>query len=171
MPTTVDDLADLARNLVKAEDLVERAQAALDEATEHARLLREETIPGVMQEMGLDSVRLDSGETLSLKQEVYCSIAKGNKDKAFAWLEKHGHGGLIKTEVTILYGKGELKQATAFAATCIKKKLDTRLEQGVHAATLKAFVGEQIRNRKKIPLTLFGARPVWVAKLTAAKKH
>ena len=43
---------------------------------------------------------------------------------------------------------------------------DPALDQGVHAQTLKAFLKEQLSKGANIPLELFGARPVWTAKIT-----
>ena len=164
-------LTQLARDLVAADEAVDTLTEQLRVATERARVIREETIPNVFHEEGLQEITLDSGETLSIKQEVYCQIPANGKEKAYKWLESHGHGGLIKTEVTIEFGKGGLQKAAAFTAACLKKKMVAELSQGVHAATLKAFINEQIRTRKKVPLSLFGARPVWTTKIKAAKKH
>mgnify|MGYP003537638207 FL=1 len=164
-------LAGLAKSLIEADSEVDRITEELKAATERARVIREETIPNIMLEQELKEIQLDSGEKLSVKQEVYCQIPAGGKEKAYQWLEKHGHGGIIKTEVTISYGKGELKKAATFTASLIQKGLDASLDQSVHASTLKAFIKEQIKNRKRIPLSIFGARPVWTATITPAKKH
>jgi hypothetical protein len=51
--------------------------------------------------------------------------------------------------------------------------LDPMLERGVHPQTLKAFLREQLSKTREegddIPLDLFGARPVWVSKITPPK--
>ena len=44
--------------------------------------------------------------------------------------------------------------------------LQPSLDQSVHAQTLKAFLKEQLAMGTNIPLDLFGARPVWTAKLS-----
>jgi hypothetical protein len=164
-------LAQLAKDLIKADDTVADLEAKLKDATERARIIREETIPNFMLADEIKEVVLDSGERLKIDQEIYCQIPANGREKAYKWLEAHGHGGLIKTEVTVAFGKGELKKAAVFTAACLKKRLDAALDQNVHASTMKAFIKEQIRNRKKIPLATFGARPVWTTKIIAAKKH
>ncbi len=164
-------LARLAKDLIHAEHEVDRLTEELRLATERARIIREETIPNVMLEEEIKEITLDSGERLKVDQEVYCQIPANGKEKAYKWLNSHGHGGLIKTEVTISYGKGELKKAATFTASLIQKGLDASLDQSVHASTLKAFIKEQIKSRKRIPLSIFGARPVWTTKIIPAKKH
>lgn len=164
-------LAQLTKALIAADARVDDLADQLKKAEETARIIREETIPNVMLEEEIKEVVLDTGERVKIDQEVYCQIPANGKEKAYKWLEQHGHGGLIKTEVTIEFGKGELKKAAKFAATCLSRKLNAELAQSVHASTLKAFLKEQIRERKRVPLATFGARPVWTTKILPAKKH
>lgn len=164
--TTLTEMAELARAMVDADKAVEQAEATLKVATESARQLREETIPAAMQELGLEELKLDTGEKLSIKQEVYASIPKANQAEAYAWLEEHGFGGLIKTEVSTPFGKGELEAAMQLVERLQSEGLPAEASQSVHAQTLKAFLREQLAQAADIPLELFGARPVWTAKLT-----
>ena len=166
MSTTLDDVSRLANAMVDAEEDVKSKSDMLDRAKERLRVLKEEAVPGIMQELGLTYLTLDTGKKLSIKQDVYASIAAGDKDKAFLWLDEHNFGGLIKVDIKVSYGKGERDNAIEFYNQCTGLGLSAALSEGIHAQTLKAFLNEQIRNGAEIPLELFGARPIWVAKIT-----
>lgn len=166
MTISLDQMAALARALVDADASVEQAEVNLKEAKERARILREETIPSAMQELGLEEIKLDTGQKLSVKQDVYASIPSAQKDAAFHWLEENGFGGLIKVEVAADFRKGEADAALELFKELQQRGLQVGFDQSVHAQTLKAFLREQLAAGTNVPLDLFGARPVWTAKLS-----
>lgn len=166
MSISLDSMAALARALVDADAAVEQAEVNLKDAKERARVLREETIPSAMQELGLEELKLDTGQKLSVKQDVYASIPSDKKDEAYTWLDVNGFGGLIKVEVKTDYPKGEAAAALQLFQELQTRGLNAQYGQSVHAQTLKAFLREQIAAGSNVPLDLFGARPVWTAKLT-----
>lgn len=162
---SMNELAALAAGLVEAERATEDAELALKRAKENERSLREEALPLAMQELGLCKVALDSGQTISIKQDVYASIPASGKDDAYEWIEDNGFGGLIKTIISVQYGKGELDKAQELLEELQEKGLNPDIKRDVHAQTLKAFLNEQIGKGAAVPLDLFGARPVFVAKV------
>lgn len=166
MSISLDSMAALARALVDADAAVEQAEVNLKDAKERARVLREETIPSAMQELGLEEIKLDTGQKLSVKQDVYASIPSDKKEEAYNWLDANGFGGLIKVEVKTDYPKGEAQAALQLFQELQDRGLNAQYGQNVHAQTLKAFLREQIAAGSNVPLDLFGARPVWTAKLS-----
>ena len=167
MQISLNEMSSLARALVSADTRVDEAERLLKAAKEHARVLREETIPSSMQELGVESLKLETGETISVKQDVYASIPKAGMGDACEWLNEHGFGGLIKLSVDVSYGKGEQEQAMEVYNELVGRGLNATIDQGIHAQTLKAFLREQLAKGSNIPLDLFGARPVWVAKISS----
>ncbi|HET8689560.1 MAG TPA: hypothetical protein VFM18_23365 [Methanosarcina sp.] len=165
MAITLDEMSALANALIEADEGVDLADKSLKAAKEKARVLREETIPSAMQELGLESLKLSTGQTLSVKQEVYASIPAGNKEEAYEWLNQHGFGGLIKVSVDAQFSRGEAEVAAVLFQELQTRGLNVSLGQDVHAQTLKAFLKERIAEGDDIPLELFGARPVWSAKV------
>lgn len=162
---TMNDLSSLANLLVEADEEVEKAESALKAKKETARRLREEALPAAMQEVGMAKVTLESGKTISVALEVYASITNEKKPAAFQWLESHGFGGLIKTSVSVEYGKGEIEEARKLQSRLQSEGVMSEIDRSVHAGTLKAFLKEQLKDGKEVPLDLFGAMPVWVAKV------
>lgn len=165
MTISLSEMAELARALVQADADAKQAEEDLKAAKERARVLREETIPSAMQEMGLESVKLETGQTIKVAQEVYASIPVEKKDSAFNWLQEHGFGGLIKVEVSAKFGREANAQALGFFEELCDRGMDPKYDQSVHPQTLKAFLKEQLSSGANVPLDLFGARPVWTAKI------
>lgn len=156
-------MSELQRVVALAELLREqtaRVKMLKDELEqEQAALRRTETedLPELMRELGLSSLALSDGTTVKVVEEVSCSIAERNRNDAHAWLIEHGFGGLIKTAVTVEFGRGERENAELFAHS-IEDHHPTVVEQ-VHASTLKAFVKEQLGQGVALPFDLFGIFP------------
>lgn len=165
MNITLEQLVKVTQQLLDINAAVVKVEADLKLAKEKSRTLREETIPNAMTELGLTSLTLDSGQKLTISQEVYASIPADKLTDAFAWLNEHGFGGLIKTEVKTIYGKGERDVAYALMVELCDRGLSAQFKENIHPSTLKAFLKEQIRDGNPCPMDLFGARPVMTAKI------
>lgn len=165
MPITLDEMARLVRALEDADAEVAEQTAVLKRLAERARVFREETIPSAMQELGLAQLKLDTGETITVKQDVYASVPRENRDRAYQWLEDHGHGGLIKLTVATAFGRKESDEAVELYNKLAAEGVNPTLQQTVAPQTLKAFLREQIAAGEDVPLDLFGARPVWTTKV------
>ena len=87
---SLEELSALAQSLVQSERDAIEAEDRLKELKETARLLREETVPCAMQELGLTEIKLETGESISIKSEVFASIPSDKKEAAFGWLREQG---------------------------------------------------------------------------------
>jgi hypothetical protein len=166
------EMTALARALVAADKEVAAADRALKRANEKARRLREETIPSAMHELGVDELKLTTGETISIKQEVYAAmsgVSDEMKERAFAWLDENKFGGLIKSEVIASFSRGEKDVAMELLVKLKNLGLETVMQQGIHPQTLKAFLREQLAKGAPVPLDLFAARPVWTTTVKEKK--
>lgn len=161
----VSEISLLARQLVGAEKEVERAEDILKRAKEDARRLREEALPSAMDEAGVKELTLESGEKITVTTEVYCSIPVAKREEAFAWLESNNFGGLIKSDVSVAFDRGDKSKAEALVQRLAAEGLTPEMSTTVHPQTLKAFVKEQLAKGANVPLDLFGARPVNTARV------
>lgn len=155
----------LAELLLAARKNVERLEAELRTAKDEVRRLEQEDLPELMQELGLETFKLASGESVEVKQDVECGISEERRARAHAWLTENGFGGLIKTEVVARFGRDERDAAVEAA-----EKINGEMVERVHPATLKSFVKEQMEAGRAIPFDLFGIHPFNRVKITAAKK-
>lgn len=155
----IREVATLARRWLEASADVAAAEENLSK--KKARLEKIETIdlPEAIRETGLSELKLSTGEKVKVADDLSCGITAANAEKAFAWLIKNGNGALIKALVLTQFDSGDLERAQALVATLSKKKgLTVEFKRSVHPQTLKAFLKEQISQKKRIPLDLFGAR-------------
>jgi hypothetical protein len=167
---TLTEMSSMVSALLEADAEVERAEERLKMAKEVARIIREETIPSAMQELGLQNIVLDTGQSVKVVQDVYASIPESQKLQAHNWLDGNGFGGLIKVDVIVPFSKGEKKEAEELAWRIGNMGYNTTYKESIHAQTLKAFLREQLSAGKDVPLDLFGARPVWTAKIGLPNK-
>ena len=166
----LQEISALASAMVETEKEIEQQETVLSQLKERLRSIKEESLPMGMQELGLESFKLSTGETLSVKQEVYASIPVAQKTTAFKWLEDHGFGGLIKTEVATSFGKGDMELAKRAVQLLSDNGFEASLSQNVHAQTLKAWLKECLEKGVDVPLETFGARPCWTTVLKKAKQ-
>ena len=155
----------MAELLVQLRNNVERLTDELKTAKEDMRRVEQEDLPDLMQELGLQTFKLASGEVVDVKPDVECGISEERRARAHAWLTENGFGGLIKTEVIARFGRDEHDAAVAAA-----EKINGEMVERVHPATLKSFVKEQMEAGRAIPFDLFAIHPFNRVKITAAKK-
>ena len=162
---SLERIVALARLLRQHQATVETLTEELTDAKEALRKVEQEDLPELMRELGLELMRLEDGSTVEVVNEVQCAITEANRERAHAWLTDNGFDGLIKTEVSVSYGRGERPKAIVLAAS-----IGGTLKESVHPATLKSFVKEQMEAGTKVPFDLFSVFPYAKAKLKAAKK-
>lgn len=129
-------IASLAEEQVLLEDEITNLNEIINKKVGKFREIAEVKLPEAMRDVGLTSITLESGKTVTLKDNIYASISKARQEEAFKWLRDNGHGSLIKERV---------------------------VNESVHSGTLKAFVREQLQAGKPLPLKLFGVHEVTVA--------
>jgi hypothetical protein len=170
MNDILTQIAELSELLRQADADVAVLVTELQEAKEAVRRLQEEDLPELMREVGLSEIKLADGSSIKVVDEVDCSISEDRRARAHDWLTANGFGGIIKSAITVEFGRDEHDQALA-AAEKIHDVTgrDATLKEAVHPQTLKAFVKEQMAAGVSVPQELFGIRPYSKAKLTKAR--
>lgn len=149
-PISLAELSTLARAQLYAERAVAEAEKILQEKKNTLLRIREESVPMAMAELEMSTIRLSSGEEISVKQEVYCSISEANRDAAHAWLERRGFGGLIKTVVSVSFGKDEMPYAIALFEKLSGMKLAVTIETPTPPKKVGKKMVKQPPKKKKV---------------------
>jgi hypothetical protein len=156
---------------VQAELEVARARVRGLEADE-ARLSERE-VPELLEAEGLAGLHLDDGRELTTTSTVRASIPSpsgisrerdplrreamlARREEAIKWLVDNGHDGLLKTELSLGFGRGELDRAEEIARALHDQGFDAELTETVNANTLSAFVREQLEAGAALPLEALG---------------
>lgn len=168
------NLQSLQRKIQEAIDL----QAAADQMEEDLKavkrnlhVIRTSVLPDMMAEIGVEklvwngwSVKIDDFVSGSLPSEPE------KREKAIQWLEDHGAGGLIKTQLRLDFAKSQHNEALGLAEALRENGLAPQISSSVHPQTLQAYARERIRNGDDIDAELLGLFTGRVAKFTEGKK-
>ena len=96
----------LQEQIQQVKDLEER----LDQAKAAQRAMERETIPDMLAQAGLREMKFNAHGNfpafeIKIRPFARASIAASwepsRREEAFAWLDSHGHGDLIKTEIVL----------------------------------------------------------------------
>lgn len=139
-----------------AEQEVNRLMLELKRAQEAQLDISQRRLPELMDSLGLSTFKTTSGLAITIQEKIRASISQENKPKAFAWLEEHGFGGLIKRNVVIKFGRDQEEEAVQYLDTLRQDGKDAALDKTVHSSTLASFVREQLEEGKNIPVEVFG---------------
>jgi hypothetical protein len=164
MSGDIQRVVQLAELLMQLRSNVDRLESELATAKADMRRVEQEDLPDLMQEIGLETFKLTTGEVIEVKNEVECNISEERRAAAHEWLTSNGFGGLIKTEVVVKFGRDEHDAAVACA-----ESVGGEMIERVHPMTLKSFIKEQMEAGRAVPFELFGVRPFNKVKITLKK--
>lgn len=156
-----------AREQREAQELVDKAEEALELAKARFKRIAEVELPELMEAAQQRKLTTIDGFEVVLEEKIRGSIPKGKEEPAFAWLEKHGHDNLIKREFKIEFGKDEEAWAAKFQRDLAqrKKPLKVEVKRTVHPSTLASFLKEVLEAGEAVPLTTFGCYQQKVTKI------
>lgn len=166
---TLERLTALAMESKELEQKIATATVALEELKGKNDKILMGHIPTIMKTLGMEEYKLTDGSKVTVKEDVKCGITEANKPVAFDWLREHEFDGIIKTGVTLSFGKGEQDQVKSALDVLREKGFDPSISEGVHPQTLKSFVKEQLEAGTNLPLETFGVFEYKVAKIALPK--
>lgn len=167
----LQQLSVLIGKLHDAEMQVVLAEEELKKRQSTVRTLAEIEIPELMTRMGVKKFSTTNSLEVEVKDDVRASIKEADRPMAFAWLDEHGHAGLIKSEVVVAFARAEADKALVLQTELSGKYPgNVRQDQWIEAPTLKKFVREQLEKSVKLPEELFGVKKFKIAKVKDRSK-
>jgi hypothetical protein len=167
-PDAAAKLNAAAKMLVAQKDLVDRLEGDLKAAKVTYQQMSTKDVPDLMMELGQPTWTAGDYE-LALSDFVNGSLPKVNdpqgnpipggqerRDKAIRLLETYGAAGLIKTELSIEFGKSQHNEAIDLAERLKAEGHPVNLDSGVHPQTLMAFARQRIEDGQDIDLDALG---------------
>ena len=143
----LETIVNMARKQLALEIEIERTAQELQDLVDKHKRLTQTDLPDKMEEIGLEEVKLKTGQKITIKKDTFVNIPKAKKAKAFSWLTEKGFDALIKNDFKIVFGKGEQNRIKALVKVMGQRKLLKDLAYNInatiHPQTLKAFVKEQ----------------------------
>jgi hypothetical protein len=155
--TKLDKVARLANEANDLQEVVARKEEELKHAKKAHRKVTDEFLPEALEDLNLEKVVMKDGSEISVKPIYAASIPKNRLEEAYDWLRQHGHGDIIKNNVTVTFGKGEDQDAQAFMVLCGDQGFTPQQAEKIEPMTLKGWLREEVEAGHPIPMDLLGA--------------
>jgi len=155
--TGLESVAELLREQLKLEELIESMEETVKINKEALRKLSGEIIPEKMAELGMTATEMYDGSKVQVVEDIYVSIPKDpEKSKAcYEWLDDNGLGDIIKNQVGMSFGKGEGNKAKHLEESIKEMGLIPEVKVSVHPSTLKATIRKWHEEGKSVPDNTF----------------
>ena len=149
-PMDLSTLISYAEKAQELQSVAEELSAELKAVNAELEEYLSKKIPAAMSAVGMKKFTLSDGTNISLKDVIAGSIDKApNKNFAYQWTIDNGGEELIKTNVSIDFGKSEHNYASAFIADCREKDLDPTVKETIHPQTFCSFLRDKKAERDK----------------------
>lgn len=160
-------VAEIARAIRDKQDIISDLEDQLKAEKKSLLKLSDEDLPAILDELGLQSFKLDDGAEVTVKSTYGASIRVDDREAAYEWLREHQHDDIIKNTVSVSFGRGEDNQAAALRETLEAQRYTPVQKTEIHPSTLRAFIKERVETGEEFPMHLFGA---WVGRRAEIKK-
>lgn len=165
--------AELDTLTLRAERLTEqrkKAEEALQKLKQSEEQLLNKDIPELLGRMRLDECTTASGIAVKVKREIKASLPGHDRVEArmgaLRWLVEHGHGGVIKNQVSIALDRGEDTRADDLVVKLRAEGFEVEAKKDVNHMTLGALVRELVANGTIVPRENFNIYDMRLAKLS-----
>jgi hypothetical protein len=164
-------LVAAAKEIIETEQLISQLEENLSELKSRHNKAKTIDLPDMMAECGLSEFRTDTGFRIAIEDFVSGSLPKdeGKRREAIEWLESNGAENLIKTELSMAFGKSEHNEALSLMQELREKGYSVSSKMGVHPMTLISHIKERLKNGDSVPLETLGLFAGRVAKIKPAK--
>jgi hypothetical protein len=151
--SSVGALAKRAKQLEKEIDEIE---LVLKERKDQQRKLLEETIPAMLQELGMKKFTMADGSTIEIKPFYGASIKEENRAVAYEWLRKNGYDDIIKNTISVRFGRNEDKLCESLINQLREQNYPVEQTEKIEPQTLKAWAKEMVERGVEFPTETFG---------------
>ena len=161
------NITDSCNKLLETQKKIEATEEELRKLKDVETTLSEQTIPNLMQQAGVELIKLEGGISVEVKPFYSARIPASKSEEAFQWLRDNGHGDLIKNQVSLEFGMKQDNEAKSIVEELKSKGLPVKQKTTVHPSSLRGFVREQIQDLgKDVPADLFGTYVANKTKIT-----
>jgi hypothetical protein len=159
------DLKIIRNKAVELRDLYLKKvdiENSLKEANSQITNIERHELVDLFNDAGILSVTVEADGNhpgfVAERGTVYTAkIPDEKRQDAFQWMEGNGHGDLVKSVITIIFGMQEHEQRLAVMELLSKHGIEFSATESIHHQTLKAFVKREIQAGRVIPADLLGS--------------
>ncbi len=163
LPTdeSISALTQLGQDMFEAEESVLLLEAQLKQAKARLMFIATRSVPDVMAELKLESLTMTGGRKIDVKDKLAVQPPAANRPMVLQTLIEQGAGALIKTQVSVAFGRGQEDAVKALLNLLQEQGLAAKSESKVESSTLKKHIKDRLEQGLPVDTDLFG---VWTGK-------
>ena len=148
-------IANYVKEVRQIESSIGELEGQISQLKAQKGELEMKKIPDALLEAGLSEITTLDG--LKVTTQLYVgAIPAEKKAEAFAWLDREGHGSIIKRQVSVQFDKGSTEAAKRAEEAIVQLGLNPKTTLDVHYQTFKSFAKEQVNKGKTLPFEAWG---------------
>lgn len=166
----------LVRELFALDNEIEKADQQINKMKARRHMLSTVDLPEVMTEIGSSYTELDDGSGLvcSVDHKVYGSLpSRDHPDARMAaidYLKEHDGAELIRANVLVSFGKGDISSANRMRRMLIQKtNQPVTVDAEVHHSSLAAWARARIKANLPTNMDIVGLRGLTLATVKRTK--
>ena len=168
---SIGAVADMAQQMFDLEGEINDLNGLLKQKKQNLNKLAEQDLPDLMQELNVKDFTLNNGAKVEVQDITSGSIpsagsigrSKGDEkaelemrqQQCFDWLRANKAGDLIKSNVSVGFGRDEDQACNNFADELRERNIFYTRSVSVHHGALNSFIREQLTDGKDVPHDLF----------------
>ena len=160
-------ISDSCNKLLELQNEIANKKEELKRVEAEERNYSEKIIPELMQQAGIQMLKLSNGASVEVKPFYSAKIPVAKKEEAFSWMRDNGLGGIIKNIVSMKFGREQDNMVSSIVEDLKQKGFQVEQNTSVHPQTFKAALKEKIQNGENVPMDLLG---LYVSSKTTIKR-
>ena len=143
----------LVKAYLDAQKEVDTATEILSKKTAFLNEIQNKLLPEAMKELNIPDFTYDDGKTsakITIQNGLNASINKDAKEVVYNWLKQIGEDAIVKSEVSVSFGKTEGQNAEQLVEKLQGIGLPATLTRNIHHLTLNSFVKNMREEGKEI---------------------
>jgi hypothetical protein len=155
---SIENLVKHATEMSELKETIESIEGTLSELQKQYNYIAQEVIPEMLDELGLKTFELKDGSKITVKDFISGSLPKDEQRfaQAVEWLKDNDLEAILKTNVSLTFGKGEANMATNAIELLKEQGYEPDSKYSAHPQTLYSAIRELMKEGHVIPFEMLG---------------
>lgn len=169
---SLENLVKNAEEMQTLKESIEELEETLSQLNKHYNFIAQNVIPEMLEELGLKTFELKDGSKITVKDFISGSLPKEEHafNQAVEWLIDNDLESILKTDVSLKFGKGEENWAKNALELLRENGYEPNSKYSAHPQTLYSAIRELMKEGEVIPFEMLGLYAGKKADIKLAKK-
>lgn len=161
----ISRIAELASLQIELEGELDKAEQQVKDVKKRLHKISLDLLPEAMAEARLSEFKMLSGQKITVKEELSCSVPASRRGEIINKLRDDGEAALVSNVITVDVSKGQDNLAGDIMGYAESIGLLAKREESVNTASLKKLLREQLDEGENPDLAFYGAFQIKKAKI------